>query len=105
VLVGFARQVREDGAAPVVVVFGRRPDIIRLHDGRAKAYGPLLDWLAREDIPTIDVTERLAEETGPTNLNAFFTRGAHYNADGNRLVAAVLADRLPRLVDATCRSG
>jgi len=65
----------------------------------------LLDWLAREGIPTIDVTERLAEGTAPTDVNTLFTRGAHYNADGNRLVAAALADRLPSLVDATCRSG
>ncbi len=100
VLVGFARQVRAAGATPVVILFGRAEEIDTSRRGEAPVYGPLLAWLAREDVPTIDVTEALAEEerrSGAASAAKF-----HYTPLGNQVVATVLARKLPETLRSTC---
>lgn len=105
VLIEFARQVRQDGASPVVVVFGRMVDVVAVSQGEPKAYQPLLDWLAREEIPTIDVTDRLAREALRTEAAELFAPQQHYSEQGNAVVASTLARRLPDLVSGTCDTG
>lgn len=100
VLVEFARRVRQDGATPVVVVFGSEIEIRALRSGAGKAYAPLLDWLEREGIPTVDVTDNLAQQVGRNNLGSI-VRG-HYRPLGDKIVGLTLAYRLPGLVQPTC---
>ncbi|MBA2447203.1 MAG: hypothetical protein H0V51_04170 [Chloroflexi bacterium] len=101
-LVQFARQARQDGATPVVIVFGRKAEVVGLRDGEAKAYAPLLDWLEREGVPTVDVTDRLAREALRIDVNSLFGGGGHYNEAGNAIVTATLSRLLPELVGGTC---
>jgi hypothetical protein len=103
VLVGFARQVREDGATPVVVVFSTRRDVLTFEEGN-KAHQPLLDRLARENVPTLEVASRLDREVRRTGPNRVFAPEGHYRAPGNAAVASLLANQLPRLTAATCGS-
>jgi len=102
ILINFAREVRQDGAAPVVVVFGRRAEVVALSRGEAKSYQPLLDWLAREDVPTIDVTDDLARQALRTGDAELFAQQQHYSEEGNAVVAATLARRVPALVGGAC---
>jgi hypothetical protein len=102
VLIQFARRVRQDGATPVVVVFARQAEVLDLRDRGVKVHQPLLDWLGREGIPAIDVTDRLAAEAQRIDVDALFASRGHYNKEGNGLVAATLARRLPELTAATC---
>ena len=84
-----------------LIVFGRKAEVVALRDGEAKAYAPLLDWLEREGVPTIDVTDRLAREAHHVDVNGLFAGGGHYNKAGNEIVTATLS-RLPELVGGTC---
>jgi len=100
VLVEFARQVRQDGAMPVVVMFGSEIEIRALHDKGQKSYAPLLDWLAWEGIATVDVTENLAQQAGRSGTSKVVEN--HYRPLGNKTVGLTLSYRLPALTRATC---
>jgi hypothetical protein len=100
VLREFARQVREDGATPVVLVFGSEMELRAVRQRGEKVYAPLLEWLSREGIPTIDLTDDLAAQTARSSVSRLV--GNHYTPMGNRLVASTLARRLPQLVGGTC---
>lgn len=100
VLLEFAREVSRDGATPVVVIFGSEMEIRALREKGEKVYAPLLEWLAREGVATIDLTDELAEQTRRTSLSRVV--GNHYTPLGNRVVASTLARRLPELVGGTC---
>ena len=101
-LVQFAREVRADGATPVVVFFGQRDEVVSLRHRDPKEYQPLLDWLASEEIATIDVTNDLAREANQSGVDTLFAKNGHYSRRGNQAVGAALAQRLPRLTAATC---
>jgi len=100
VLIGFANQVRRDGMIPVVVVFSPLNVIETLLSGGAPVHAPLVQWLDRAGIATIDVTDALVEEARRSGPEAVVE--AHYTPLGNRVVAAELAHRLPDLVDSRC---
>jgi hypothetical protein len=99
ILIEFARQVRQDGATPIVIVFGTRMDLEALHNRGEKSYAPLLDWLAREGIATIDVDDALVRQVRASVDNVIEN---HYTGRGNRLVAEALTRQLPRLIAPTC---
>lgn len=99
VLIEFARLVRRDGATPVVIVFATRPELEALHSRGEKDYQPLLDWLAREGIPTVDVDDALVRQVRSSADNLIEN---HYTGRGNRLVAEALSRQLPRLIAPTC---
>jgi hypothetical protein len=103
VLLEFARTVQRDGATPVVVVFGTRVDVERLAADRhaPKAYQPLLDWLRREQIPTLDVTDALANEGRRSGVDRLIEN--HFTGRGNRIAAEALSRDVPALVAPTCR--
>ena len=100
VLIEFARQVRRDGAIPIVVVFSPASEIEAALAGRDAIYAPLLEWLAREGVATIDVTDALVDEARRSGVSAVAIH--HYTARGNDIVARTLARRLPEVVGAPC---
>jgi hypothetical protein len=101
-LVGFADDVRKDEATPVVLVFPNEDDIAAARDGQSKSHASLPRALDDRGVPTIDLTDPLGEQARHTELGALLRPGGHYSPLGNRVVAMVLADRLPSLVDTTC---
>ncbi|MFN0073381.1 MAG: hypothetical protein ACKVVP_18015 [Chloroflexota bacterium] len=100
VLLGFYREVLQRGQTPVIVVFGQRSDIENAVNGREKSYRPLLNWLDREGVVYLDVTDELAREVRRTNLRTVIAN--HYRPRGNEIVARVLAQSLPGLMRGTC---
>lgn len=100
ILIEFAQRVRWDGATPVVIVFGTDVDSAAVSRGEPKAYAPLLKWLAAENIPTIDVTEAVAQQARRSGLDGLMEH--HYTGRGNRVVAEALAREIPRLIAPTC---
>jgi hypothetical protein len=101
-LVQFAREVQADGATPVVLFFGQRDEVVTVRHRDPKEYQPLLDWLATEQIPTIDVTADLAREANESGVDTLFAKNGHYSRRGNQTIGAALAQRLPRMTQATC---
>ena len=101
VLVEFARQVRQDGATPVVVVFTARRDLASARAGD-KFYAPLIEWLERESIPTIDLTNVLEREVQRGGVDAVYASDGHYRRSGNQIVATTLTRQLPELIGGTC---
>ena len=102
VLVQFAREVQTDGATPVVLFFGQRDEVVSVRHDQPKEYQPLLDWLAAEEIPVLDVTDDLAREANRVGTDTLFARNGHYSRRGNQTIGTALAQRLPRLTSATC---
>ena len=105
VLIEFAREVRQDGATPVVVVFSGRRDVVTARRGGDKVYQLLLDWLAREGIPTFDAVDRLAREANRSGVDTLIARGGHYNKAGNQVAGSALARQLQELTAPTCGEG
>jgi hypothetical protein len=100
ILIQFAEQVRADGASPIVVVFPGERDLRAVPDGQA-AYWPLVTWLGRAGVPTIDLTEVLAGQAEQRGIDRLFVE-RHYSPLGNRIVTDHLAQALPGMVSSTC---
>jgi hypothetical protein len=101
VLIEFAKQVEADGATPVVLIFGRKSDVVAMRHNEKKVYEPLLQRLNRADVSTIDLTERLYQESRRTGVERLIDK--HYRALGNAAVADGLARRLQKVTAGTCR--
>jgi hypothetical protein len=101
VLIQFARQVEADGATPVVLIFGRKSDVVAMRHEEKKVYEPLLQRLNRADVSTIDLTERLYQESRRSGVERLIDK--HYRARGNAVVADGLSRRLPKITANTCR--
>jgi hypothetical protein len=101
ILIQFARQVEADGATPVVLIFGRKSDVVAMRHNERKVYEPLLQRLNRADVSTIDLTERLFQESKRTGVERLIDK--HYRAAGNEVVADALARRLQKITPNTCR--
>ena len=101
ILIQFARQVEADGATPVVLIFGRKSDVVAIRHDEKKVYEPLLQRLNRADVTTIDLTERLYQESRKTGVERLIDK--HYRALGNAVVADGLARRLQKVTTSTCR--
>jgi hypothetical protein len=101
VLIQFARQVEADGATPVVLIFGRKSDVVAMRHNEKRVYEPLLQRLDRADVPTIDLTERLYQESKRTGVERLIDK--HYRALGNAVIADGLARRLQKVTPATCQ--
>jgi hypothetical protein len=100
VLIQFAKQVEADGATPVVLIFGRKSDVVALRADEKKVYEPLLQRLKRADVSTIDLTERLVQEQKRTGVERLIDK--HYRAAGNAAIADGLARRLQKITTNTC---
>jgi hypothetical protein len=101
-LIDFARDVATNGALPVVVFFGQKDEVIAGRHKAPKEYQPLLDWLASEQVATIDVTDDLARAASRSGADTLFARGGHYSRQGNAVVAQALASKLPPLARTSC---
>jgi hypothetical protein len=101
VLIDFARQVEADGSTPVVLIFGRKSDVVAMRHNEKKVYEPLLQRLNKADITTIDLTERLFDASKKGGVERLIDK--HYRAAGNDVVADGLARRLPKVTNSTCR--
>jgi hypothetical protein len=99
-LIQFARQVEADGAVPVVVIFGRKSDVVAMRHDEKKVYEPLLQRLNRADVSTIDITERLFQASKRTGVERLIDK--HYRAEGNAVVADGLARRLQKITTSKC---
>jgi hypothetical protein len=100
ILIEFARQVQADGATPVVLIFGRKADVVAMRHNEKKVYEPLLQRLNRADVGTIDLTERLFTESRKTGVERLIDK--HYRALGNAAVAEGLSRRLQKITTSTC---
>ncbi|MCC6177404.1 MAG: SGNH/GDSL hydrolase family protein [Chloroflexi bacterium] len=100
ILIQFARQVEADGATPVVVLFGRKADVVAMRHNEKKVYEPLLQKLNRADVGVIDVTERLFDASRRTGVERLIDK--HYRALGNAVVAEGLSRRLQKITTSTC---
>jgi hypothetical protein len=101
ILIEHAREVRADGASPVVLIFPGEEDLEMLAEG-VKPYSLLIDRLRDAGVETVDLTPALASEASRTGLDGLFDEG-HYSRHGNGVVAGELARVLPPLVDGTCQ--
>ena len=101
VLVEFAHQVQADGATPIVLIFGRKSDVVAMRHGEKKVYGPLLQRLDEAGLKTIDLTDGLYRASRDGGVERLIDK--HYRARGNQVVAETLARRLPAATAATCR--
>jgi hypothetical protein len=103
VLVGFARQVRADGAMPIVLVFPME-EAMPQYDGRPDSHAALLEALQQQGVPALDLTDALGEAANSIPLRDLFGP-AHYSPLGNAIVARTLAEQLPSLIAEACGSG
>lgn len=103
VLRGFAADVRAAGATPVVLFFPAKDEVEAARDGQPRTHQPLLDALARLDVPTVDLTDRLGDYARDNDISRIFE--GHYTRYANAQVADELADRLPALTSPTCDPG
>jgi hypothetical protein len=101
ILVEFAREVKAHGATPVVLIFGRKSDVIAMRHNEKKVYEPLLQRLEAADVPVLDLTERLFQASRDGGVDRLIDK--HYRARGNQVVAEALSRRLPRMTSDTCR--
>jgi hypothetical protein len=100
VLIGFAQQVQADGATPIVLIFGRKSDVIAMRHGEKKVYDPLLQRLDDAGLTTIDLTDGLYRASRDGGVERLIDK--HYRARGNQVVADTLARRLPAATASTC---
>lgn len=100
ILIQFAEQVRADGASPVVIVFPGQRDLADLQHG-APSYATFVDWIGRAGVPTIDLTEVMAEETEQRGIRDVYG-DTHFSSSSNRVVAQHLAQMVPSMVSSTC---
>jgi len=103
ILIQFAEQVKADGAAPVVIVFPSKRDLLA-RQVQPSAHQPLVDWLQQAGVPTLDFTDEFVLESSKQGMETLFAAGSHFSPLGNSIVAARLAQAVPGLVAPTCKT-
>jgi hypothetical protein len=103
VLLGFAAEVERNGATPIVVFFGgRRDSTDAAVDDIPEPYTPIVARLNEAGVATIDLADVIVPEVRRRGTERLFEENGHYSPQGNRLIASMLAERLPDLVTRTC---
>ena len=93
ILERFAREARESGREPIVIVFVGVDELAyHARTGRF-AYQPLRDRLAAAGVDAIDMGPILLAHVGEGDPSPLYT-GGHYSELGNRLVADAIEARL-----------
>jgi len=87
----FVREVRADGAVPVVLIFPTRWDIRRYWRSGTRTYDALRPALDSAGLPYLDLVEAF---DGCRRLDPTTLAPRHYSALGNAQVAAFLAARI-----------
>ena len=94
ILRSFAQEVEGAGKRPLIILFATQPDL----DWRRKtglwSYQALLDRLAKQALPVLDLGPRLEAELAGRETADFFEQTGHYNEQGNRFVARVVYEYL-----------
>ncbi len=81
----FYREVEDDGAAPVVVVFPDRRDLGRFRKDGTRQYRPLLEALEARGLRHVDAMDAFAELAPERSVKELVR--IHYTRAGNRYVA------------------
>jgi hypothetical protein len=102
ILSGFAQQVRDDGATPIIVILPGQRDLEEYAAG-VTSYGGLISQLSDEGNTVVDLTDVLAQDQKDNDITTLFAEGRHYSKRGNGIVAQYLSETLPPLVAPTCR--
>ena len=100
VLLGFADQVRANGAMPAIVVLPGRTDIEASQHG-IRPHDRLVSRIHDAGEPVIDLTNALTTAARDRGIDALFA-DSHYSPLGNQIVAQELALALPELLAPTC---
>ena len=87
----FVRDVRADGATPLIVLFPPTNDLRRYWKDHTRSYDPLRTALDSAGLPYVDLIEAF-DGCSPRHLRQL-VRG-HYTPTGNARVAAFLSERL-----------
>jgi hypothetical protein len=99
----FAQEVKRDGATPVVVFFPGRRDatdyVIRDID---EPYLPIEAALQDAGLATINLAEVVRPVIARSGTDSLYAEHGHYSAQGNRLIAEALNEKLPGLIAPTC---
>jgi hypothetical protein len=94
VLEEFYKEVAENGALPIIVLFPERRDIRARRDGKTVIYQPLLDELRSKGYRVIDLLEGF-ERYDPQG-EMIQKKFIHYPKSGNRMVARHILDYLEK---------
>jgi hypothetical protein len=100
ILTEFAREVRSDGATPIVTIFPREDEIPAGKRDRDRPYDSLVHLLKERGIKVIDLAEPLGAFARRRGLGDVIE--THYRPVGNGVVARALAQLLPQLTAETC---
>ena len=90
----FVRDVRADGAVPLILLFPPQEDVRRYVDHRTLTYAPLREALNSSHLPYLEVTEAFA---GTQAQEVSGLVPGHYSAGANLKIAAFLARQIPQL--------
>jgi hypothetical protein len=85
-----ARRGRDAGFAVIAVVMPCKQDLV---EGDRAIYGDLAERLAAAGLAHVDAG-RVMRERGVAGGEVFFARDWHLNADGNRMLAAIVAEAI-----------
>ena len=103
VVTGFAREVIDDGAVPIVVTLPSASHLVYLEQDADWWSAPLIAACKDAGCAFIDVTPLLRAEvdSGSVTFSDLFTRGGagHFTAAGNRKVAELLLPEIGRAAD------
>ena len=85
----FARDVRQAGGQPLLLIFAGPGDVEFLQENNESVYQSLLDIMDREGILYVDMAPILLEYLGDRDPQELIVLG-HYNEEGNKLVATAV---------------
>lgn len=85
----FARDVRQAGGHPFILLFAGPDDVEFLQQNNEAIYQPLIDIMDREGILYLDMAPVLLDHLGNRDPQELIVRG-HYNEEGNKLVATAV---------------
>jgi hypothetical protein len=101
----FVSEARAQGRIPYVLVIPKATDLVYHQKTGRWVYQSLLDTLGARQLPYWHVGDDLLLRMGTRSVKDFYVNGnlgAHPNAEGNRIMAEVVYDRMrrSRIVDA-----
>ncbi len=97
ILESFHDQATETGRLPVVIVLPTGLDLEHYLAHARWTYRPLLDEMEKRGMPVLNAGPPLLAKMSGRTLASFYVDahpGAHFNADGNRVLAEVVAAHL-----------
>ncbi|MDX1383335.1 MAG: hypothetical protein R3190_06795, partial [Thermoanaerobaculia bacterium] len=91
IALAFSREVTASGAHALVVILPSRDDLeFARREGRS-TYAPLVAALEAQGTPALDLGGGLLARLGSRPTAEIFARRGHYDEEGNRIVAELMA--------------